>query len=206
MVRVCIEILLVANLVLVLQGTSAERIRSNRQDAKSGANNEGDVYVLDNLPHDQTRDITDNSHHDNGDVSGGDKTSSGQSVTFSAKLSYNRELKPLDTIVFDTVISNIGGGYDADTGKFTAPRDGTYMFYSTILSGYNTKVETAIILNDKEVARIYSGAHDAHGSGSNTVALALKTGDAIWVRLLYQGGNHVHGYYSTFTGTLLADA
>ncbi|GFR90235.1 complement C1q-like protein 2 [Elysia marginata] len=130
----------------------------------------------------------------------------GRPVTFSAKLSYNRELKPLDTIVFDAIISNVGGGYDAATGKFTAPTDGTYLFYSTILSGYNTKVETAIIMNDKEVARIYSGAHDAHGSGSNTVALSLSSGDVVWVRLLYQGGNHVHGYYSTFTGTLLAEA
>ena len=61
-------------------------------------------------------------------------------------------------------------------------------------------------MNDKEVARIYSGAHDAHGSGSNSVALSLRRGDIVWVRLLYQGGNHVHGYYSTFTGTFLGEA
>ncbi|KAI8790598.1 Complement C1q-like protein 2, partial [Biomphalaria glabrata] len=64
-------------------------------------------------------------------------------------------------------------------------------------------VETAIIVNDKEVARIYSGAHDAHGSGSNAAVVDLRTGDSVWVRLLYQGGNHVHGYYSTFSGALI---
>ncbi|CAG5114731.1 unnamed protein product, partial [Candidula unifasciata] len=125
------------------------------------------------------------------------------SVAFSSKLSYNRELKPLDTVIFDTILTNDGNAYDPDTGKFTAVTPGTYFFHSTILSGYNTKVETAIIVNDKEIARIYSGAHDAHGSGSNMAIVNLRTGDSVWVRLLYQGGNHVHGYYSTFSGALL---
>uniref|UniRef100_A0A0B7AR95 C1q domain-containing protein n=1 Tax=Arion vulgaris TaxID=1028688 RepID=A0A0B7AR95_9EUPU len=124
-------------------------------------------------------------------------------VAFSAKLSYNRELKPLDTVIFDTVLTNDGNAYDLDSGKFTAIVTGTYLFHSTILSGYNTKVETAIIVNDKEIARIYSGAHDAHGSGSNMAIVNLRNGDSVWVRLLYQGGNHVHGYYSTFSGALL---
>jgi hypothetical protein len=88
-------------------------------------------------------------------------------------------------------------------GKFTAPLPGTYLFFATVLSGYNTKVETAIIINDKEVGRMYSGAHDAHGSGSNAAIVNLRSGDAVWVRLLYQGGNHVHGYYSTFSGAIL---
>ncbi|KAK7115298.1 cerebellin-1-like isoform X2 [Littorina saxatilis] len=126
-------------------------------------------------------------------------------VSFNAKLSYNRELKPLDTVVFDTVITNNGEAYNAETGKFTAPVPGTYVFYATILSGYNTKVETAIIINDKEVARMYSGAHDAHGSGSNAAIVNLKNGDSVWVRLLYQGGNHVHGYYSTFSGAIMTE-
>ncbi|XP_005094580.1 EMILIN-2-like [Aplysia californica] len=131
---------------------------------------------------------------------------SASSVAFSAKLSYNRELKPLDTVVFDTVLTNEGDAYSPDSGKFTATGAGTYLFHATILSGYNTKVETAIIVNDKEVARIYSGAHDAHGSGSNMAVVDLRSGDLVWVRLLYQGGNHVHGYYSTFTGALLQPA
>ncbi|KAL8618116.1 hypothetical protein ACOMHN_044685 [Nucella lapillus] len=127
------------------------------------------------------------------------------SISFSAKLSYNREMKPLDTVVFDTVLANNGEGYNVETGHFTAPLAGTYLFVATVLSGYNTKVETALIVDDKEVARIYSGAHDAHGSGSNAAILNLQAGDRVWVRLLYQGGNHVHGYYSTFSGAILTE-
>lgn len=108
-------------------------------------------------------------------------------------------------MVFDTIITNNGEGYSAETGKFTAPLPGTYIFLSTILSGYNTKVETALIINEKEVARMYSGAHDAHGSGSNAAIVNLRSGDNVWVRLLYQGGNHVHGYYSTFSGAILTE-
>ncbi|KAK6178137.1 hypothetical protein SNE40_012958 [Patella caerulea] len=124
-------------------------------------------------------------------------------VSFSAKLSYNRELQPLDTVVFDTIVTNNGDGYSSETGKFTTPVTGTYFLFSTILSGYNTKVETAIIVNDKEVGRMYSGAHDAHGSGSNGVIVNLQAGDSIWIRLLYQGGTHVHGFYTTFSGFLV---
>ncbi|GFO37573.1 complement c1q-like protein 3 [Plakobranchus ocellatus] len=67
--------------------------------------------------------------------------SSKKSVSFSAKLSYNRELQPFDTIEFDSVLTNIGEAYNPDTGRFTVPLDGTYLFHSTILSGYNTKIE-----------------------------------------------------------------
>lgn len=31
-------------------------------------------------------------------------------------------------IVFDSIITNIGHGYDATTGRFTAPVNGTYQF------------------------------------------------------------------------------
>ena len=124
-------------------------------------------------------------------------------IAFSTKLSYNRELQPLDTVLFDTIITNNGEGYNAETGKFTAPLSGTYYFFATVLSGYNTKVETALILNDKEVARMYSGAHDAHGSGSNSAVVNLRSGDSVWIRLLYQGGTHVHGFYSTFSGFIV---
>ncbi|XP_076470698.1 uncharacterized protein LOC143300710 [Babylonia areolata] len=127
------------------------------------------------------------------------------SISFSAKLSYNRELKPLDTVIFDTVLTNNGQAYSAETGKFTTPLPGTYVFFATILSGYNTKVESALIVNDKEVARMYSGAHDAHGSGSNAAILNLRSGDSVWVRLLFQGGSHVHGFYSSFSGAILAE-
>lgn len=76
-------------------------------------------------------------------------------------------------------------------------------FLLHVISALTLQVETAIIVNDKEIARIYSGAHDAHGSGSNMAIVNLRSGDSVWVRLLYQGGNHVHGYYSTFSGALL---
>ncbi|XP_046361321.1 cerebellin-1-like [Haliotis cracherodii] len=124
-------------------------------------------------------------------------------IAFTAKLSYNRELQPLDTVIFDTTITNNGEGYNSETGKFTAPLSGSYYFFATVLSGYNTKVETAVIVNDKEVSRMYSGAHDAHGSGSNAAVVNLRSGDSVWIRLLYQGGTHVHGFYSTFSGFIL---
>jgi len=31
-------------------------------------------------------------------------------------------------IVFDSVVTNVGNAYDEDTGRFTAPVNGTYQF------------------------------------------------------------------------------
>merc|ERR1711976_1019321 len=46
---------------------------------------------------------------------------------FSASLSSNQyhDKYPLK---FDVVSMNVGGGYDPNTGIFTAPNDGTYFF------------------------------------------------------------------------------
>ena len=35
-------------------------------------------------------------------------------------------------VVFDKVVTNVGGGFSNETGRFTAPVDGTYIFSVTI--------------------------------------------------------------------------
>ena len=49
-------------------------------------------------------------------------------VAFTAKLSADLNSKYGDTMVFDVVITNLGGVYNAKTGIFTAPKAGYYFF------------------------------------------------------------------------------
>lgn len=46
--------------------------------------------------------------------------------------------------MFDMVVSNIGNGYDALTGVFTAPYSGTYLFVLNIMVNNNNYIQVAI--------------------------------------------------------------
>ena len=125
-------------------------------------------------------------------------------VAFSARVSEHlTDLQPQEIIVFDQLITNIGEAYDPSSGVFTCPLSGTYQLFVTVLSGFNTKVESGLVVNDIEVARLYSGAQNAHGSSTAAMIFLLKKGDRVSVRVLYQPTSHVHGIYSTFSGYLL---
>jgi hypothetical protein len=55
-----------------------------------------------------------------------------------------------DQIVkFDSVKTNIGGGYDPFTGVFIAPNPGTFQFVSVIYSNGNDDVEAQMNKNNE---------------------------------------------------------
>ncbi|GAB1603188.1 caprin-2-like, partial, partial [Argonauta hians] len=125
-------------------------------------------------------------------------------IAFSSRLSQHlNNVKVNETIVFDNIVTNFGNAYNPETGIFISPMKGTYQFFVKILSGFNEKVETALIANNIEVTRLYSGAQHAHGSSSAAVFIALDKGEEVYVKALYQKSNHIHGVYSTFGGYLL---
>ena len=45
-------------------------------------------------------------------------------VAFTAVLTHNEQLGPLQTLEYDKVITNIGNAYDSRHGHFTAPVKG----------------------------------------------------------------------------------
>ncbi|XP_014778103.1 caprin-2 [Octopus bimaculoides] len=127
-----------------------------------------------------------------------------EETAFSSRLSHHlTNLKPDQIVIFDQLLTNIGSAYDHTTGIFNCPISGTYQFFVKILSGFNDKVETALIVNTIEVTRLYSGAQHAHGSSTAPVIILLEKGDKVFVKALYQKSSHVHGVYSTFSGYLL---
>jgi hypothetical protein len=53
------------------------------------------------------------------------------------------------TIIFDHVITNIGGGYDKATGVFTVPTPGLYVMSWTIET-YGRLTEAVLLVNGKQ--------------------------------------------------------
>ena len=54
-------------------------------------------------------------------------------VSFDAQNLQDYAPKSGNTLVFEDVKHNVGGGYNASSGVFTAPRAGTYVVLATLL-------------------------------------------------------------------------
>ncbi|XP_045190996.1 complement C1q tumor necrosis factor-related protein 3-like isoform X2 [Mercenaria mercenaria] len=135
-------------------------------------------------------------------------------VAFQASLTIeSASFKLYDTIIFNSVITNIGNAYNKHTGIFTAPVSGTYTFNTNIVSEKGHYVEASIEVNDIVTVSAISdhrispdGAYFTTWDQGNAVAiLKLKRGDKVSVSVQWPQGNHViHGVgKSSFSGCLL---
>nr|XP_022320446.1 eisosome protein 1-like [Crassostrea virginica] len=125
-------------------------------------------------------------------------------VAFTAGITSASDSWEGDIFVFPHVITNKGHGYSSSSGKFTAPRDGTYVFTLTVVS-YGSNSLTLYIVHDAvSKVRTYSTGYASYQTGTNLVVLELDRGDAVWIK---RGGGR--GYYTnsvpltTFSGFIL---
>ncbi|KAJ8312037.1 hypothetical protein KUTeg_009410 [Tegillarca granosa] len=130
-------------------------------------------------------------------------------VAFSASLSHditNNNIRNYK-IVFDKIITNIGDGYDSNTGIFTVPYEGLYLFHWTILTRPGTIFDTELVVNGVPKRRnaADSGGGKSWNSGSSMVILPLIKNDQIWVRKWESAGTTIHGnYWPGFSGLRIA--
>ena len=112
----------------------------------------------------------------------------GQSrVAFTAQISLEgamSDIKRNQTIVFDLVEYNMGGGYDPTTGKFKSQISGTYVFFFNILTRPHMRLGVDLTINgETRSACAYSGADPNFSvNGSNMVVVHINKGDEVWVR------------------------
>ncbi|KAJ8306749.1 hypothetical protein KUTeg_015790 [Tegillarca granosa] len=104
-------------------------------------------------------------------------------VAFTAKL--NNYPTTSSAIIFQTVITNIGGGYNNRNGIFYCPKAGLYMFTASMMSVKKYYVDGYIMKNNKFTIRLHEhiGSRNNHyPSASTTVMLRLAIGDKVWVK------------------------
>merc|ERR1712172_196769 len=99
-----------------------------------------------------------------------------------------------ENLTFQGTYCNNGGGLDIDTGIFTCPTGGTYMFQFHIATHDNKKALLSIRKNGEEVASIFDRNHKDNHKNSmagQNIIIDVKRGDEIVVY--------------AYTGTWLAD-
>ncbi|XP_063413026.1 complement C1q subcomponent subunit C-like [Mytilus trossulus] len=102
------------------------------------------------------------------------KPSQRESVAFSVTRTTDTQLSPLQTLVFDKVYLNEGGGYNAHTGLFTAPVNGIYYFAVTFMA-QSGNTHLLLLKNNHEIARGYGDSTYDIGSIVSSAYLKKKS-------------------------------
>ncbi|CAG2194978.1 unnamed protein product [Mytilus edulis] len=126
-------------------------------------------------------------------------------VAFMAKNSATLENVPAKSAVaYNTVITNLGNGFDKSTGIFTAPSNGVYIFSWTVLTHAGKYFYTYLSLNGNLITRNYAGAKGVadHISSSQNAVLELKRDDKVFVKVQdgYTGQYMFNNDWSSFSG------
>ncbi|KAL3852117.1 hypothetical protein ACJMK2_015800 [Sinanodonta woodiana] len=128
-------------------------------------------------------------------------------VVFSAAMQNNIPLIGIgQELIFDTVRTNIGNGYDVRHGTFTAPVNGVYEFsFSAHVEGANV-IGLDLKRNGVVIARSRT-SQDTNGyfnMATNTVAVELQAGDDVWIEHTTADNNLIFGRSMTaFSGQLI---
>ena len=90
-------------------------------------------------------------------------------------------------IIFDSVVTNVGGAYDWSTGTFTCPSPGVYVFTWTLATFQGKSCDARLYINgSSRPLRAYAGLKGVSGtarSQSTMVAtVRLSAGDTVWVQ------------------------
>ncbi len=123
-------------------------------------------------------------------------------------------------ITFDTAKLNVGGAMNLSTGKFTAPRTGTYFFSFTGMVVFSTTSNAVQGLKlDLYLNGALVGASEAEDSntlnGQNDQlslqsTLHLQAGDQTWIQIDYTQGTQPFlfdnpNHFTHFNGLLLEE-
>ncbi|XP_059210108.1 complement C1q-like protein 2 [Centropristis striata] len=109
------------------------------------------------------------------------------------------------TLMYKTVITNIGNAYNPSTGIFTAPVSGLYYFTIFYHAGGQSVAHLTLYKNNEVVVITsdHTSASDTADNGGNALFVQLQSRDQVYVRM--DANAHVWGndQHTTFSGFLV---
>ena len=116
----------------------------------------------------------------------------------------DQSYSPNDIVVFNEVLTNAGGHFNANTSSFICPWDGIYLM-SVNIESFTDHIHIDLMMrNDVLLARMYLDATSGdYTRGSTTVVTECNRGDIVWVRCQSDGSIHGDEYRNMFTGHIL---
>jgi hypothetical protein len=131
-----------------------------------------------------------------------------RNTCFSASRSKSKSLGPGEILLFDKVWTNIGNGYNPNTGKFTAPQSGLYQISGTVMSVPGKTLHAYLFKNDKQTVSAYASiGHNSMTSGTVNMVLKLQKGDTVYMKhqnittTMYSSSS----VYCVFSGFLISE-
>ena len=86
------------------------------------------------------------------------------------------------TVIWESVITNVGGGYQPGTGESICQDDGLYYFAISIVSEVDNRVDLHLIHDGNVVTTTL--AHSSYNYDASTVSAVVEctNGQRVWVR------------------------
>ncbi|XP_048768401.2 multimerin-1-like [Ostrea edulis] len=131
------------------------------------------------------------------------KTMRGNSiVAFNAKASSTHSISGQTRATFNSVDLNIGGGYNAAKGIFTAPKSGIYVFEWTIMTYASKTAYTALKVNGKQnaLSHCHNNNHGIYMFCTKLTIVRMEAGQEAWI-YSWSGTSYIYGSnISSFSG------
>ena len=108
-----------------------------------------------------------------------------QIIAFTVAVSAHRNDWSNKTVVYNKVLTNVGNAYSPNSGVFTCPKSGVYMFTWNTLTGFTTDTHCEAYIYRNGIRSLLAHAYDGGGSSyeaaSNSAVFSLTTGDTVWI-------------------------
>lgn len=122
-------------------------------------------------------------------------------VAFHAYMSHHEEnVGSHQTIIFDQLVTDVGGNFNRHTGVFTAPTQGAYAFSWTLFCQSEGYFNSELVANSNVVGALFCSAQGSTGIRHTTgvVVIYINQGDVVFVRT-HPTGTVIGKVYSTIT-------